>query len=189
MSKQRKFVLAGIALAVIALLAILGIRNFLESAFEPGPTEGPYFADNACPTFVSEYPICEVAFGNSGLSTLNSFSETFLGEGAFEIYSFTVENPEARRYVIAAQSNRGDIVSRITADRIVRLGQDREDEVVNRAHVSSFCDGGRIYEHQVVYVKNGRNVQDLEFWVEDERMRFRLFQNGSPTADITCSPS
>lgn len=173
-----------------AMLLLLGgcsdLQSLLPGAFSEGPTEGPLTADGVCPTFRREYPQCTIRFGNAGLSTLGSFYETFVGEGPFEIDGFSVETLGERRFVIVAQSNRGPLISDIHADRIVRLGQDREDEVVYRTHQSAFCDAGRIYEHQVVYRDGGRTVQDLEFWTEDEALYFRLFQDGNPTAEVVC---
>lgn len=180
-----------IAAAAVALLAAGGwfaARAVLADAFAPGPTEGPFTADGLCPEFRPEYGRCEVQFGNAGLSTLNSFYETFVGEGAFEIGGFEVETLGQTRFDITAQSNRGPIRSEIHADRLVRLGQEREDEVVNRTHQSAFCDAGRIYEHQVGYSAGEVYVQDLEFWSEGDALRFRLFQSGRPTADVVCRP-
>lgn len=185
--RRRWWIGAG-AIVVVGLVGWLTVDAALSDAFEPGPTDGPFAADGACPTFVARYPQCEVRFGNSGLSTLNSFYETFVGEGAFEIDGFTVDAPGPGRYTITAQSNRGPITSQIWTDRLVRLGQEREDEQVNRTHQSAFCDAGRIYEHQVGYADGDVYVQDLEFWTQDGNLRFRLFQGGSPTADVECQP-
>ncbi len=174
------------SIAALGIVAWFGISTFLDSVFEEGPTRGPSFADNQCPTFETVYPQCEIRFGNSGLSTLNSFYETFVGEGAFEISSFEVETLGRDRFTIVAQSNRGPITSNIIADRLVRLGEEREDEQVYRTHESSFCDAERIYEHVVTFQDGARVVQDLEFWTEDGSLWFRLFQNGSPTAEVVC---
>lgn len=178
--------LGAAALGIVAVVASLSVNRYLSDAFSKGPTEGPFTADDTCPTFGTTYRRCEVLFGNRGLSTLNSFYETFVGEGAFEIDGVDVETLPGGRFNIIAQSNRGPIRSEIFTDRLVRLGQDREDEAVFRTHQSAFCDAGRIYEHQVGYVEGDLNVQDLEFWAERDDFRFRLFQNGSPTADVVC---
>lgn len=183
---RKNFSIGFLALLVVLVGGWFVAKSVLSNMFSKGPTEGPFTADGVCPCFKSKYQSCNVAFGNSGLSTLNSLYETFMGEGAFEIYGFTVDTPGEGRYTIAAQSNRGPITSEIYTDRLVRLGQDRENEVVNRTQQSAFCDMGRIYEHQVVYTDDNRLVQDLEFWSEDGKLRFRLFQDGAPTADITC---
>lgn len=182
---------AAVGLALIGLVGVaawLGIRTLLDGAFAPGPTRGPSFADGQCPAFEPEYPSCEVRFGNSGLSTLNSFYETFVGEGAFEIDAFAVETLGAGAFTITASSNRGPITSDIRADRTVRLGEEREDERVFRTHESSFCDAGRIYEQVVTWQEGGPLVQDLEFWSDDGALWFRLFQDGSPTAEVVCQP-
>ena len=168
------------------LAAALVVLLSLSNAFEQGPTDGPFAADGKCPEFKPRYPRCEVLFGNRGLSMLNSFSETFLGEGAFEISEFSVDTSGPGRFAITAYSNRGPIRSEIHTDRLVRLGQDQEDEVVNRTHQSAYCDAGRIYEHQVGYKKGGVYVQELEFWKDADALRFRLFQDGRATADVTC---
>lgn len=99
-----------------------------------------------------------------------------------------MESLSEGRFNITAQSNRGPIRSEIHTDRMVRLGQDRENEAVHPTHQSAYCDAGRIYELQVGYVDGDLNVQDLEFWTEGDQLRFRLFQNGSPTADVACRP-
>lgn|GEM_PF-5001996 len=166
----------------------MAVSAFLSKAFQKGPTKGPLTADQKCLEFRKVYEHCEVKFGNRGLSTLNSFFETFVGEGAFEINGFNVETLPEGHFNIVAQSNRGPIQSEIYTDRLVRLGQDREDEAVFLTHQSAFCDAGRIYEHQVGYVDGDLNVQDLEFWTEGDELRFRLFQNGKPTADVACKP-
>lgn len=186
-SKRVWVVLA--ALGILAIGCWLSVSTLLSDAFVEGPTEGPFTADGICPAFKLNYPRCDVQFGNSGLSTLNSFYETFVGEGAFEISGFAVETLGPDRFNITAKSNRGPIQSQIHTDLLVRLGQEREDEVVNRTHQSAFCDGGRIYEHQVGYADGKVYAQDLEFWTEGDQLRFRLFQDGSPTADVTCLSS
>jgi hypothetical protein len=190
---RRRWIVVGAIGLVLLVAGRLAVRTALEGAFEPGPTEGPFAADGLCPTFQPRYPSCEVRFGNSGLSVLSSFYETFVGEGPFEIDAFDVDTLDpavdgAPRFVITAQSNRGPITSRITADRLVRLGQEREDGEVNRTHQSAFCDSGRIYEHQVGYAGGEAYVQALEFWTADGALRFRLFQGGSPVADVACAP-
>ena len=185
---RRRVQLALLLLAGLAALAWLASRTLLAGTFSPGPTAGPFTADGVCPVFRERYPRCQVRFGHRGLSTLNSAYETFAGEGAFEIRSFSVAQPGPGRYTITAQSNRGPITSLIVADRLVRLGEERENEQVNRTHQASFCDKGRIYEHQIGYDRGEPYVQDLEFWMEQDQLRFRLFQNGSPTADVVCRP-
>jgi hypothetical protein len=182
---KRLQIAVGLVLLVL-LMAWLGAKLFLSAAFQQGPSAGPFTADAQCPRFRASYPQCTVAFGNRGLSTLNSVFETFVGEGAFEIKSFQVSTAGAQRFDITDESNRGTLRSRIQADGVVRLGQDRENEVVYRSHESAFCDAGRIYELQTVFVDGDLNVQNLEYWTEGEALRFRLFQNGAPTADVTC---
>ncbi len=187
MNSKRLWIGAG-ALGLMAVAGAVVANVFLAGAFVEGPSAGPFDADGRCPSFEARYPSCEVRFGNRGLSTLNSLYETFVGQGAFEISSFAVESRPGGRFDITAQSNRGPIRSEITADRVVRLGQDREDEVVRRTSQSAYCEAGRIYEHQVVYLDGSVMVQHLEFWSEGGQLRFRLFQNGSPTADVACKP-
>lgn len=184
-SFKRARLSVGITFAV-AILGWIFVKAMLAGAFEPGPSEGPFTSDDSCPYFKETYPSCEVLFGNSGLSVLNSVYETFVGEGAFEIYDFSVETLGEREFEIVASSNRGPLRSMIRADKIVRLGQDRENELVTKTHQSAYCDGGRIYEQQVGFLGNDLNVQDLEFWSEGERFYFRLFQGGSPTAEVVC---
>lgn len=186
--KRKRLWLGVAALGLVGVVGSLSVNTLLADAFAKGPTKGPFTADGKCPTFKTVYPRCEVLFGNRGLSTLNSVYETFVGQGAFEINGFNVAGLPGGRYDITAQSNRGPIKSQIYTDRLVRIGQDRENEVVYRTNQSAFCDAGRIYEHQVVYVDGDSTVQDLEFWTEREKLRFRLFQDGSPTADVSCRP-
>ena len=184
---KRKWLWFGAAgFALVASIGALSVGSFLDTAFPKGPTKGPFTADGQCPAFATVYERCEVLFGNRGLSTLNSFYETFVGEGAFEIMKFEVETLPEGRFNITAASNRGPIRSEIYTDRLVRLGQDRENEVAYRTNQSAFCDAGRIYEHQAVYVDGDLTVQDLEFWADGEQLRFRLFQNGSPAAEVIC---
>lgn len=182
--RRAAFILGGIA--VLGIAGWVSAQTLLDAAFIQGPTAGPFTADGICPAFRPAYPQCEIRFGNRGLSTLNSFYETFVGEGAFEIDGFTVDTLGEDRFVITADSNRGPITSQIFADRIVRIGQDQENAVVYRAHQSAFCDAGRIYEQQVVYRDGPQTVQDLEFWSENDALYFRLFQDGSPTAEVIC---
>lgn len=183
---NKRFQISFLIVVLVLVMAWLGVKVFLSAAFEQGPTSGPFSADATCPNFRPSYPQCKVVFGNRGLSTLNSLFETFVGEGAFEIKSFQVSTAGVQRFDITAESNRGTLRSRIHADGVVRVGQDRENEVVYRTHQSAFCDAGRIYEQQAVFVDGELNVQNLEFWTEGEALRFRLFQNGAPTADVTC---
>ena len=175
-----------VALTVIALTAVAAIGFFVfRAGTKQEVTQGPFTADGRCPTFKPRYPQTQIRFGNRGLSVLNSLYETFVGEGAFEISEFTVSTDGDKRFEIVAQSNRGELTSEINADRVVRLGQDREDEQLRRTHQSAFCDAGRIYEHQVVYLGNGDFiVQDLEYWTEDEALYFRLYQNRRLTAEV-----
>lgn len=182
--KRLRAILLIVFLALV--MAWLGAKVFLSGAFKQGPTAGPFTADSKCPSFRPSYPQCTVGFGNRGLSTLNSVFETFVGEGAFEIKSFQVSTAGVQRFDITAESNRGTLRSRINADGVVRVGQDLENEVVYRTHESSFCDAGRIYELQTVFVDGDLTVQNLEFWTEGDALRFRLFQDGAPTADVTC---
>ena len=186
--KQNRLWISAAALGVITVVTLLSVNAFLINAFSKGPTDGPFMADGACPEFRATYKRCEVRFGNRGISTLNSLYETFVGEGAFEIYGFKVESLHGGRFNIIAQSNRGEIKSEIYTDKLVRLGQDRENEAVYLTHQSAYCDTGRIYEHQAVHIGGDISIQDLEFWTERDALRFRLFQNGSPTADVVCQP-
>ncbi len=186
--KRKSLKLLLSALGIVALVTFLVVSTLLSDAFSKGPTNGPFTADGKCPEFRDNYKRCEVLFGNRGISVLNSFYETFVGEGAFEIDAFRVESFPSGRFNIIAESNRGPIRSEIYTDRLIRLGQDRENEGIFLTHQSAYCDAGRIYEHQVGYVDGDLNVQDLEFWSEGEELRFRLFKNGSPTADVVCKP-
>ncbi len=185
-STEKRVAIATVLVGGLLVTGWFAVQNYLQGAFAKGPTDGPFSADGVCPQFRDVYPQCEILFGNRGLSTLNSFYETFVGEGAFEIYSFTVDTLGEESFTIVAQSNRGPIMSRIIADGLVRIGQDREDEIVYRTHQSAFCDAGRIYEHQAVYRDGRLTVQELEFWNEENSLYFRLFQNGSPTAEVVC---
>ena len=172
------------------ILAIVLIITFLLSGCADASvkvSKAPLDADGQCPTFKPRYPKCEVTFGNEGLSVLNSFYETFVGEGAFEIYEFTTETNQNDALIIAAKSNRGELKSEIIPDRLVRIGQDREDEKLFRTHQVSYCNAGRIYEQQIVYKDSGDfNIQDLSFWTENDEFRFSLDQNGSKTARVKC---
>lgn len=185
MSNGLRTALAFIAVATaVAAVSLFLFRSSTKQELE----RGPFSADGSCPSFERVYPSCEIEFGSSGLSVLNSFSETFFGEGAFEISEFSVETQSDDIFTIVAQSNRGPLTSEIIADRTVRLGQDQEDGELYRNHQSSYCDAGRIYEHQVVYRENGSiTVQDLEYWNDNGRFRFRLFQNRRLTADVVCT--
>ncbi|MBC7801144.1 MAG: hypothetical protein H7Z10_11025 [Gemmatimonadaceae bacterium] len=166
----------------IALAGLLAITACARQEV----TQGPFTADEVCPTFKPRYPSVQITFGNRGLSVLNSLYETFVGEGVFEISEFTVRTLGAQRFIIVGKSNRGELTSDIYADRVVRLGQDLENEQLRRTHQSAFCDHGRIYEHQVVDMGNGSFlVQDLEYWTDGDAFRFRLLQNRRLTADVT----
>lgn len=180
---KRKYV--AVALAALLALAALTFVVF-RSATRQEVTQGPFNADGACPSFEPRYTKVEITFGNRGLSVLNSLYETFVGEGAFEISEFRITTHGEQRFTITGRSNRGELTSDIFADRVVRLGQDRENEELRRAHQSAFCDRGRIYEHQLVDLGDGTVLtQDLEYWTEGEAFRFRLFQNRRLTADVT----
>lgn len=168
---------------------LLAVSALFLAACSPAPerSEGPFEADGQCPSFKPRYPSCRILFGNRGLSTLNSFYETFLGEGAFEISEFNVETFGRDRFRIEAKSNRGPLISRITADGYVRLGQDQENEKLSLTHESSYCNAGRIYELQVGYVGGKElNVQELNYWTEGPEFVFLLWQNGSKTAEVRC---
>jgi hypothetical protein len=70
----------------LPLLAGLPLILAAACASRQPLTEGPFTADGQCPTtFKPLYPRCDITFGSKGLSTLNSFYETFVGEGAFVI--------------------------------------------------------------------------------------------------------
>jgi hypothetical protein len=105
---------------------------------------------------------------------------------SFEISEFTVTKSGEKEFEIVGQSNRGPLTSKIKADGLVRLGQDREDEKLRNAHVASYCHAGRIFENQTVQVDGDIQIQDLEFWSEGEVFHFQLFQNGSLTAKVQC---
>lgn len=181
MSKLRMAVIAMVALATVAAIAFLAFRSPREEV-----KQGPFTADGRCPSFNSSYSNVDIRFGNSGLSTLNSLYETFAGEGAFEISGFTVATDGPGRFQIVGASNRGSLTSDIFADRVVRLGQDKENETLRRTLQSAFCDRGRIYEHQLVDLGDGSTfTQDLEYWTEDGAFRFKLYQNRRLTADVT----
>lgn len=166
------------------LITLLHLTACSTIAIKSG--EGPFDANGQCPTFKPLYPKCEVIFGNRGLSVLNSFYETFVGEGAFEIYEFATRKDKNGALIIAAKSNRGELKSEIIPDRIVRIGQDRENEKLYRTHQSSYCHNNRIHEHQVVYDGGDADVQDLNFWEEQGIFHFTLYQNGSKTALVRC---
>lgn len=173
--------IAVVALVVLAVIAILAFRSPREEV-----TQGPFAADGVCPSFKPRYPQVRIAFGNRGLSTLNSLYETFVGEGAFEISEFNVTMGDNGRFTIVGSSNRGSLTSDIHADRIVRLGQDLENEQLRRTLQSAFCNRGRIYEHQMVDLGDGSTLsQDLEYWTEGDAFRFKLYQNRRLTADVT----
>lgn len=174
-------VIAVAALAAVAVIAFVAFRSPREEVMQ-----GPFSADGVCPSFQPRYARVDITFGNSGLSTLNSLYETFAGEGAFEISEFKVATGGRGRFTIVGSSNRGPLTSDIHADRVVRIGQDRENERLRRTLQSAFCDRGRIYEHQLVDLGNGSTLaQDLEYWTEGGAFRFRLYQNRRLTADVT----
>lgn len=148
-------------------------------------TPGPFKADGRCPVFKPLYSKIDIRFGNRSLSALNSFYETIFGKGAFELSEFRVTTFNNKRFDIVAQSNRGALKSEIFADRLVRIGQDQEDEKLRMTHQSAFCDKGRIFEHQVVYMDSGKIlIQDLLYWTEGDTFRFRLYQNRNLLADV-----
>lgn len=181
MSKSRMAAVALAALAALIAVAFVAFRSPREEV-----AQGPFTADGICPSFKARYPEVDIVFGNSGLSTLNSLYETFFGEGAFDISEFKVTTGGDGRFTIVASSNRGPLTSDIYADRIVRVGQDQENEALRRTLQSAFCDKGRIYEHQLVDLGDGSTLsQDLEYWTENGALRFRLFQNRRLTADVT----
>lgn len=181
MTKARIAAIALVAAAVVAGTGLLAFRSPRAPV-----TKGPFTADGVCPSFKPRYARVDIAFGNSGLSTLNSLYESFVGEGAFEIDSFTVTTGAGGRFTIVGASNRGPLTSDIHADRIVRLGQDRENEELRRTLQSAFCDRGRIYEHQLVDLGDGSTfTQDLEYWTEAGAFRFRLYQDRRLAADVT----
>lgn len=168
-------------------MAVFGIFKFFEISNRETIKNGPFTANGKCPRFQSFYSKCEIIFGNKGLSVLNSAYETFLGEGAFEIYSFNVKQTEKDRFTIIAESNRGELISDIYTDRVVRIGQDKEDEILKLTHQSAYCHDNRIYEHQTVYNQNKISViQRLEYWTENDIFHFQLFQGDSKTAKVEC---
>lgn len=181
MSKRRTIVIALVALAAVAAIAFLALRSPFEEV-----RQGPFTADGACPSFKARYPKVDIEFGNTGLSTLNSLYETFAGVGAFEISEFTIATLGPGRFTIVGASNRGPLTSDIYADRLVRIGQDRENEELRRTLQSAFCHAGRIYEHQLVDLGDGSMLtQDLEYWTERGAFRFKLYQNRRLTANVT----
>lgn len=147
---------------------------------------GPAYADNVCPVFKKSYPKCEIMFGNKGLSVLNSFYETFVGEGAFEIYRFDVKTISKSEFIITAQSNRGELISEINADRIVRIGQDKEDERLNLTNQASYCHDGMVTELQEVFIDDSVEIQHLQYWTTDSKFYFQLFQGGNQVAKVIC---
>lgn len=182
--KTLRYVALALVLLVLAALVALAI---FRTGTKREVTQGPFTADGRCPAFEPLYAQCRITFGNRGLSVLNSAYETFVGEGAFEISEFRVATRGDGRFTIVAQSNRGELTSDVHADRLVRLGQDSEDEELRRTHQSAFCDRGRIYEHQLVDMGDGSFlVQDLEYWTEAGTFHFRLLQNRRLTAEVVC---
>ncbi len=107
-------------------------------------------------------------------------------EGALRIDGFDVASHGGDRFTIEAQSNRGELKSEIVADRLVWLGQDRENERLFKPHQSAFSHRGRIDERQVVYGGGGATVQDLECWTEADTFAFRLLQDRRLTANVRC---
>ena len=184
MKKRQTIVLGLVVVIGLAVAAFFLLRSDVKETL----TRGPFIADGQCPAFKPLYPNIQITFGNRGLSVLNSLFETFVGEGAFEISEFRVTSGGDKRFTIVGMSNRGELTSDIYADRIVRLGQDKENEQLRLTHQSAYCDKGRIYEHQLVDMGGGNFlVQDLEYWTEGaagERFRFRLYQNQRLTADV-----
>ena len=180
--KKRQYILLGLVLLIgLATVAFFLFRSEVKERM----IQGPFTADGQCPAFKPRYPQIQIAFGNRGLSVLNSLYETFVGEGAFEISEFNISAGGEKRFTIVGRSNRGDLTSDIYADRVVRLGQDLENEALRLTHQSAYCDKGRIHEHQVVDMGSGEFlVQDLEYWTEGEAFRFRLYQNRRLTADV-----
>ena len=180
--KKRQYIVAGLALFIALAAAVFFLSR---SEVKDRAMQGPFTADSRCPAFKPRYSQIQITFGNRGLSVLNSVYETFVGEGAFEISEFIVSTGGEKRFTIVGRSNRGDLTSDIYADRVVRLGQDLENEELRLTHQSAYCDKGRIYEHQLVDMGNGAFlVQDLEYWTEGEAFRFRLYQNRRLTADV-----
>lgn len=181
MSKRKIVAISLAALATLAAIAFLALRSPRTEV-----AQGPFTADGSCPTFRKDYPEVDIEFGNAGLSVLNSLYETFAGVGAFEISRFTVASGPNGRFRIVGYSNRGPLTSDIYADRVVRIGQDLENEKLRRMLQSAFCHRGRIYEHQLVDLGDGSTLaQDLEYWTEAGAFRFRLYQNRRLTADVT----
>ena len=172
-----------LALGVAGFLLFWSLQTRVEIS-EPGPAE----ADGLCPTFEPAYPSCEIQFGNSGLSVLNSFYETFVGEGAFEIDGFTVETRGPQSFLIVAGSNRGPLTSDIIADRMVRLGSEQENTRLTYTQEASYCHAGRIYQNQIGYLGNRVNAQVIEYWREGEDFWFQLAQGGNLTARVVCQP-
>lgn len=181
MSKRKVAVITLVALTALAAISFFALRSPREEV-----KRGPFTADGRCPSFKARYQQVDIRFGNSGLSTLNSLYETFAGEGAFEISEFTVETGTVGRFKIVGASNRGPLTSDIYADRVTRLGQDRENEALRRTLQSAYCDRGRIYEHQLVDLGDGSTLtQDLEYWTEGGAFRFKLYQNRRLSADVS----
>ena len=183
--KKRQYIVLGLVFFIgLGPAAFFLLRSDVKETM----TRGPFIADGQCPAFKPLYPNIQITFGNRGLSVLNSLYETFVGEGAFEISEFRVATGGDKRFTIVGRSNRGELTSDVYADRVVRLGQDMENEQLRLTHQSAYCDKGRIYEHQVVDMGGGKFlVQDLEYWTEGtggEKFRFRLYQNQRLTADV-----
>lgn len=169
---------------VSALALALPVDSFGMGAKNPN-VQGPFGADGVCPSFKPVYSDVEIIFGNRGLSVVNSFFETFFGEGVFEITQFRTIKVRSKQFKIIAKSNRGDLISDIYADRVVRIGQDLENEELRLTHQSAFCNGGRIYENQIVYERDKKfSIQDLEYWTEGDTFHFRLYQNKRLVADV-----
>jgi hypothetical protein len=117
----------------------IGVKVFLSAAFEQGPF-GPFTADAKCPSFRASY------HNARWVSVTAAFQRSIqcLRRSAKVLSRLSLSGQHAgvQRFDISAESNRGTLRSRINADGVVRVGQDRENEVVC-THESSFCDAGR----------------------------------------------
>jgi hypothetical protein len=144
----------------------------LVAALSVGPLAQPApDADGQCPRFEPLYAQCTVLEGEE-----------------FSINRFVVEAEGDQRLLLRAESNRGPITTLIVPDRVVRLGFDREDGGRFKTHQGSYCQAGRAYQQQVVYLEDRTyNVQNLEFWEDDGALLFQLDQNGEREALIRCT--